>query len=89
MNAPLSLPKMCPNKESFLVRIFLFSDEKKPRIWTLFTQQDELIIFQPLQFYRKIILQKFLQNTASNCFVISNLFLVNQFLHLHHYKYRI
>ena len=28
----------CPNMQFFLVRIFLYSDRKKLRIWTLFTQ---------------------------------------------------
>ena len=28
----------CSNTEFFLVRIFLYSDQKKLRIWTLFTQ---------------------------------------------------
>ena len=34
----LSLGKNCPNTEFFLVRIFLYSDHKKLRIWTLLTQ---------------------------------------------------
>ena len=37
--------KNCPNTEFFLVRIFLYSDEKKLCIWTLFTQGN---------FYRKV-----------------------------------
>ena len=41
----ITLREKCPNAESFLVRIFLKSvrirenkDQKKRRIWTLFTQ---------------------------------------------------
>ena len=41
----IPLREKCPNKEFFLVRIFPYSvrlrentDQKKPRIWTLFTQ---------------------------------------------------
>ena len=34
----LALRKKCPNTEFFLVRIFQHSDQKKLRIWTLFTQ---------------------------------------------------
>ena len=34
----LPLPEMCPNTEFFLVRIFRYLDQKKLRIWTLFTQ---------------------------------------------------
>ena len=34
----LSLREKCPNTEFFLVRIFQWSDQKKLRIWTLFTQ---------------------------------------------------
>ena len=34
----LPLPEMCPNAEFFLVRIFWYLDQKKLRIWTLFTQ---------------------------------------------------
>ena len=30
--------KMCPNTEFFLIRIFPYWDQKKLRIWTLFTQ---------------------------------------------------
>ena len=33
-----SLREKCPNTEFFLVRIFLYSGQKKLRIWTLFTQ---------------------------------------------------
>ena len=33
-----SLREKCPNTEFFLVRIFPHSDQKKLRIWTLFTQ---------------------------------------------------
>ena len=33
-----SLREKCPNTEFFLVRIFLYSDQKRLRIWTLFTQ---------------------------------------------------
>ena len=32
------LREKCPNTEFFLVRIFLYSDQKKLRIWTLFAQ---------------------------------------------------
>ena len=35
----------CPNTEFFLVRIFLYSDRKKLRIWTLFTQWKKSRIF--------------------------------------------
>ena len=35
---PFSLREKCPNTEFFMVRIFLYSDQKKLRIWTLFTQ---------------------------------------------------
>ena len=34
----IPLREKYPNTEFFLVRIFLFSDEKKLRIWTLLTQ---------------------------------------------------
>ena len=34
-----SLREKCPNMEFFLVRIFLYSDQEKLRIWTLFTQR--------------------------------------------------
>ena len=34
----VTLREKCPNKEFFLVCIFLYSDQKKLRIWTLFTQ---------------------------------------------------
>ena len=44
-NMCLSLSEKCPNKEFFLVRIFLYSlqilknrDQEKLRIWTFFTQ---------------------------------------------------
>ena len=30
----ITLRKKCPNTEFFLVRIFLYSDQKKLRIWT-------------------------------------------------------
>ena len=33
-----ALREKFPNTEFFLVRIFLYSDQKKLRIWTLFTQ---------------------------------------------------
>ena len=33
-----TLSQKCPNTEFFLVRIFPYSDQKKLRIWTLFTQ---------------------------------------------------
>ena len=33
-----SLREKCPNTEFFLGRIFLYSDQKKLRIWTIFTQ---------------------------------------------------
>ena len=33
-----ALREKCPNTEFFLLRIFLYSDQKKIRIWTLFTQ---------------------------------------------------
>ena len=33
-----TLREKCPNTEFLLVRIFLYSDQKKLRIWTLFTQ---------------------------------------------------
>ena len=33
-----TLRKKCPNMEFFLVRIFPHLDQKKLRIWTLFTQ---------------------------------------------------
>ena len=36
--AYLTLREKCPNTEFFLVRIFRHSDQKKLRIWTLFTQ---------------------------------------------------
>ena len=34
----MPLRKECPNTEVFLVRVFQQSDQKKLRIWTLFTQ---------------------------------------------------
>ena len=47
------LRKKCPNKEFFLVRIFPYSvrmwentDQKKLRIWTLFTQHRSIIDIQ-------------------------------------------
>ena len=33
-----ALREKYPNKEFFLVRVLLYSDQKKHRIWTLFTQ---------------------------------------------------
>ena len=33
-----TLHEKCPNTEFFLIRIFLYSDQKKLHIWTLFTQ---------------------------------------------------
>ena len=33
-----TLREKCPNTEFFLIGIFLYSDQKKLRIWTLFTQ---------------------------------------------------
>ena len=33
-----ALRENCPNTKFFLVRIFLYSDKKKLRVWTLFTQ---------------------------------------------------
>ena len=41
----LALLENCPNTEFFLVRIFLYLDQKKLCIWTLFTQ---------CNFYRKV-----------------------------------
>ena len=38
----LPLREKCPNTEFFLVRIFLYSDQKKLRIWTHFTQCSSL-----------------------------------------------
>ena len=35
-----TLCEKCPNTEFFLVRILPYSDQKKLRIWTHFTQQD-------------------------------------------------
>ena len=35
-----TLRQKCPNTEFLLVRIFLYLDQKKLRIWTLFTQWD-------------------------------------------------
>ena len=34
----IKLREECPNTEFILVRIFLYSDQKKVRIWTFFTQ---------------------------------------------------
>ena len=34
----ITLRKKCPNTEFFLVRIFLYSDQKKLRIWIIFTE---------------------------------------------------
>ena len=51
-SASCSLRENCPNTENFLVRIFLFSvqiqentDQKKLRIWTLFTQLFSFVVF--------------------------------------------
>ena len=53
-----TLREKCPNTEFFQVRIFLYSvqrqentDQKKLRIWTLFTHWDHQI----LKFYEKFI----------------------------------
>ena len=45
----------CPNTEFFLVRIFLYSDQKKPRIWTLFTQRNRLAAQNHTQNKRVIV----------------------------------
>ena len=37
LNFNYTLREKCPNTEFFLVLIFLYSDQKKIRIWTLFT----------------------------------------------------
>ena len=54
------LPEKCPNTEFFLVRIFPHSDQKKLRIWTLFTQclLSELDSNDEIQVVNLQILQK-------------------------------
>ena len=53
----LSLHKMCPNTEFFLVRIQENTDQKKLRIWTLFTHCLKLFQFQYIHF--KLFIQLF------------------------------
>ena len=55
-----SRPEKCPNAEFFLVRIFPHLDQKKLRIWTLFTQclLSELDSNDEIQVVNLQILQK-------------------------------
>ena len=51
------MEKKCPNMEYFLVRIFLYSDHKILRIWTLFLQWLYTILYKQPALVKEFVKQ--------------------------------